>query len=240
MKISAASSSQLPPPLWVQTRWWSVTHWLIAVNVVVYVVDVLSQGLLTYVGAFSAGRALVHFQLWRLITYNFLHASPTHLIFNMISLWAFGPSVELILRPRRYLAFYLLSGLGGVAGYLLLWRLRFLDVTDQTTLVGASACIFGVLVAAATMAPHRIIRLIWPPVELRFRTLASILIGLAVLVIAAHRGNAGGEAAHLGGAVVGYVLIRNMHWFSAVWIAPRRQKFWKPGDPASNFFRPDA
>ena len=144
-----------------------------------------------------------------------------------------------MLRPRRYLAFYLLNGLGGIVGYLLLWRLRFLDVMPYTTLVGASACIFGVLIAAAQMSPHRIVRLIWPPVQLRFRTLAWILIGVAVLQIAARGDNAGGQAAHLGGALVGYVLIRNMHWFSAVGLAPRRRKFWKPGDPNSNFFRSD-
>ena len=107
------------------------------------------------------------------------------------------PSVELILRGRRYLAFYLLCGLGGLAGYLLLRRLRFLDVTRDTPLVGASACIFGVLMAAAHLSPNRIIRLLWPSVEMRFKTLAWILIGLAILVIAARGSNAGGQAAHI-------------------------------------------
>jgi membrane associated rhomboid family serine protease len=154
MRIDGDDRSQPPPPIWAQMRWWSTTYWLIAINVAVYVVDLLSRGLLSQWGQFSADLALFHFQLWRLITYNFLHASPEHLFFNMIALWAFGPPVEVILKRRRYLSFYLICGLGGVAGYLLLWRLQFLDVSRDTELVGASACIFGVIIAAATMSPN--------------------------------------------------------------------------------------
>jgi membrane associated rhomboid family serine protease len=239
MRLADYDGYQTPPPLRGRLLWWTLTHWLIAVNVAVYIFDLLSRGLLSRWGAFSIEEGIFHFQLWRLITYNFLHASPGHLLFNMISLWAFGPSVELTLRRYRYLAFYLFNGLGGVAGYLLLWRLRFLEVTTDSTMVGASACIFGVIMAAAHLSPHRIVRLIWPPVMLRFRTLAWLLIGFAVLVIAARGENAGGQAAHLGGALLGYILIRNLHWFSAIGLAPRRRRFWKPGDRASNFFRSD-
>jgi hypothetical protein len=63
---------------------------------------------------------------------------------------------------------------------------------------------------------------------------------MAVVYIAARVENAGGEAAHLGGADIGYVLILNQNWLSAVGLAPKRHRFWKPGDPASNFFRPQA
>ena len=239
MRLTGNYGEQPPPPLRVRIKWWSITHWLIGVNVAVYVLDLLSAGLLSRWGDFSIELALFHFQLWRIFTSMFLHASPGHLIFNMIALWAFGPPVEVMLRRYRYLAFYLVSGLGGISGYLLLWRLRFLDVTRNTTLVGASACIFGVLVGAAFLSPRRVVQLIWPPVRLRFATLAWILIALAVLRIASRGENAGGEAAHLGGALVGYILIRNLHWFSTVGLSPKRQRFWKPGDPSVNFFRSD-
>jgi membrane associated rhomboid family serine protease len=240
MRMAGDDANLPPPPFLVHVRWWSVTHWLIAINIAVYVADLLSGDRLSEWGAFSINDAIFHFQFWRWITYAFLHASPTHLVFNMIALWAFGPSVEFLLRPKRYLALYLFSGLGGIGGYLLLWRLRFLDVTRDSELIGASACIFGVLMAAARLSPNRIIRLMLSSVQMRFKTLAWVLIGLAILYIAARGENAGGEAAHLGGAVVGYVLICNQHWFSVVGLAPKRRKFWKPGDPQSNFFRPDA
>src|SRR5271170_299372 len=200
-------------PKWPRSmRWWSATQWIIAINVVVFVADLLSGRQLTEYGAFSASAAIFHLQLWRWVTCDFLHADPYHLLFNMLALWAFGPAVELRLRRDRYVAFYLISGLGGILGYLLLWRLNILSTTGDTQLIGASACIFGVLVAAAHLSPQSLIRLMFPPVSLTLRTVAWICIGLAVLEIAYHGENAGGQAAHLGGAAVGYVLIRNVEW----------------------------
>jgi membrane associated rhomboid family serine protease len=115
-----------------------------------------------------------------------------------------------------------------------------LDVTRDTRLVGASACIFGVMMATAHLWPHRVVSFVPFGIKLRLRTLVWGLIALAIIYIAARVDNAGGEAAHLGGAVMGLVLIQNQHWFSVVGLAPKRRRFWKPGDPQSNFFRPDA
>jgi hypothetical protein len=66
------------------------------------------------------------------------------------------------------------------------------------------------------------------------------LIGLAVLETGSHAANAVGEATHLGGAMVGYLPIRNLHWFSAIGLARRRHNFWTPGDPSPNFSCLDA
>ncbi len=229
-----------PPPLRHRLRFWSVTHWLIAANVAVYVLQELSGGRVTAVGTFRIDAGLYGLQLWRWVTTAFLHADPYHLGGNMIALWYFGPPVEFRLGRQRFLTFYLLSGLGGVAGYLLLWRAGLLDVTRSSELLGASGCVFGLVVACAHTSPDRRVRLFFPPVELRFVTLCWVYVGWAVLNVA-HRGpNAGGDAAHLGGAAVGYLLIRNPSWLGALRLGPKRRRFWRPGDPASNFFRPDA
>ncbi len=220
-------------------RWWSLTQWLIAINVSIFVIDWLSSGILTEFGAFSAENGIFRLQIWRWVTCQFLHNDPLHLIFNMWALWIFGPPVEARLRRQSFIAFYLLSGLGGVLGYLFLWRLAILETTRETQLIGASACIFGCLVAAAHFAPNAIIRYVFPPITLRLRTIAWICVGLAIVVIARHGENSGGEAAHLGGAAVGFVLVRNMSWLNVMRIGSRLRRFWKPGDPASNFFRKD-
>jgi membrane associated rhomboid family serine protease len=229
-----------PPPLSRRMRWWSATQWLIAVNVAAFVAQILGGDAVTDHATFSIDAALFGLQLWRWVSSAFVHADPTHLIVNMIALWAFGPTVEARLGKPRFVAFYLLSGLGGVLGYLLLWRTSFLDVTPSTELLGASGCIFGLVAAAAHLSPNRRIRWIFPPVEMRFITVCWIYVGWAVLNVAKHGPNAGGDAAHLGGAAVGFVLVRNLSWFSALRIGPKRHRFWRPGDPASNFFRPDA
>lgn len=69
-----------------------------------------------------------------------------------------------------------------------------------------------------------------------------IYLGLAALMVWTAGVNAGGEAAHLGGAAAGFLLIRNPAWLARVPMfsrGRRRARFWKPGDPAENFFRRD-
>lgn len=161
-------------------------------------------------------------QVWRFIGFQFLHADMTHLIFNMMGLWFFGPVAERYLGSKRYAAFYLLCGICGAAMYLVLnflgtqiamWKptlhIPFLLVNDPTTpLVGASAGVFGVIMAAAFLSPRSMVLLFFV-LPMQLRTLAYGLVGLALVSIFFGTANAGGEAAHLGGAIAGFWLIRN-------------------------------
>jgi membrane associated rhomboid family serine protease len=83
------------------------------------------------------------------------------------------------------------------------------------------------------------VRLLFPPILLRMQTLAWIFIGFAVLAIVAKGANAGGEAAHLGGAFAGWLLASNHHWLNIFDRKHRHRRFWRPGDPAEDFFRRD-
>lgn len=163
-------------------------------------------------------------QVWRFVGFQFLHADLSHLLFNMLGLWFFGPVVERFLGGKRYGAFYLLCGICGAAMYLLLnflgtqfgaWRpgshVPFLLLNDPTTpLMGASAGVFGVVMAAAYLAPHAEV-LLYFVLPMRLRTLAYTLVAVAMGVLFFGGGNAGGEAAHLGGAFAGFWLIRRPH-----------------------------
>src|SRR4051794_6353898 len=116
----------------------SITTWLIVLNFVVFFGDGILHRLLDHPergmdfdgggpfgwllyqmgplerwGYFSTNLAIHHGQVWRFITFQFFHASPTHLIGNMIGLFFFGPVVEAQFGGRRYIAFYLLCGLAG-------------------------------------------------------------------------------------------------------------------------------
>jgi membrane associated rhomboid family serine protease len=217
-------------------RFWSITTWLIAINVAVFVVDVLSGGILSQWGYYSVA-AIRHFQIWRILTFQFLHANIEHIFFNMLALYFFGPLVETWLGRKRFLAFYLLCGISGAGAYVLLWRLGLLIGSAQTPLIGASAGIFGVLIACVYIAPNMSVQLLLPPVTLRMKTLAWIFIGIAVLTILGRGQNAGGEAAHLGGALTGWLLISHHNWLNVFDRQRRGQRFWKPGDSGDNFFR---
>jgi len=94
--------------------------------------------------------------------------------------------------------------------YLLLLLAGILQ-GDHAWLVGASAGIFGVLVAGAMLAPNVTIMLLFPPIPMQLKYMAMILVGWAAYTAFTNGNNAGGQAAHLGGAVVGYALIRYPH-----------------------------
>lgn len=188
---------------------WSLTTWLIVLNVAVFVIDQLMPSRpLRYWGAFSAAAAIYYGQVWRFITFQFLHADVWHLFFNMLSLYYFGPMIEQYLGRARYLAFYLLCGVAGAAMYLGLWRVGVLHSGAATPLVGASAGIFGVLIGAAHVAPNVTVTLMFPPIPMKLKVFALALIGIGAFMIFTNGRNAGGEAAHLGGAALGALLIR--------------------------------
>jgi membrane associated rhomboid family serine protease len=171
------------------------------------------MGPLQRLGYFSIDTAIRHLQLWRVITFQFLHASPSHLVYNMLALLLFGPIVEGHFGPRRYLAFYLSCGVAGALMYVLLWATRLLVYDPAIPMVGASAGIFGVLIGAARFAPDLEVPFILP---MRVATLAYCALAMAVLVVLTRGGNAGGEAGHLGGALWGLLLVHQQHLLNVV------------------------
>ncbi|HUO07460.1 MAG TPA: rhomboid family intramembrane serine protease [Phycisphaerae bacterium] len=228
---------------------WSVTTWLIVLNVAVYIADWLTKArelaahhfpiglaadprLAASIGIarycyFSIDTAFRGHQPWRLITCQFVHAGILHLGMNMIGLWIFGELVERRIGRRRYAFFYLLCGIAGPFMYTALWTLGYLTPIGymphaDTPLVGASAGIFGVMLAAAYLEPGRLIYVYFFEVPLKY--FAWFMVALAAYTVFAHGENAGGQAAHLGGALLGYVLIR--HDSALNLVVKRRGKDW--------------
>jgi len=175
-------------------------------------------------GHFSTS-TLLQGEIWRLITFQFLHAGVAHVVFNMLGLWVFGRITEQgIGSARRYLAFYLICGIFGALMYLLLNLLGIIAATFGYTnipgllpgnatmpLVGASAGVFGVIMAAAYLQPQTQLQLLFPPIPIKIKTLAYGYVCLAIITVLFNWNNAGGEAAHLGGAFAGYFFIRRSH-----------------------------
>jgi membrane associated rhomboid family serine protease len=120
-----------------------VTKTLIGLNAAIYLLTVVQGAGINAPGGQLFGRmllfgpAVAQGDWWRLITAAFLHASLIHIGFNMLALWWFGAPVELYLGRVRFIVLYLVSGLAGSAGALLL--------TPDAVTVGASGAIFGVL-----------------------------------------------------------------------------------------------
>ncbi len=204
-------------------RVWSVNTWLIIINVAVFVLNNVFAVVtadefgvtravhrpLFELGYFSVAQAIFNLQVWRFVTFQFLHHDLNHILYNMLALFFFGPMVEQVLGSRRYILFYLLCGVAGPLMYIVMWALHILVATGTEPMVGASAGIFGVLIAAAFVAPDTTVMLQFL-IPVKLRTLVWLMLGYAVFtVITPHGPNAGGEAAHLGGAAAGWALIKN-------------------------------
>jgi membrane associated rhomboid family serine protease len=144
--------------------------------------------------------ALLLRQPWTLVTYMFLHGGLGHLFFNMLSLFFFGPRLEMRLGSRRFLILYLVSGITG--------GLLHLIFSPQAAVVGASGAVFGVMLGFARYWPRDQI-LIWGvfPVEARW-----MVAGMTVLALffGFQPGGGGGIAhfAHLGGFLGGWVCLK--------------------------------
>jgi len=182
-------------------------------------------------GHFSTAKAFVHFaaggtifglEVWRFVTFQFLHANLTHVLMNMFGLWVFGGMVEQQLGRRRYLAFYLACGVGGAISYLILnflgsqftWSASWIPVLrgdPHTPLVGASAGVFGVIIGCAKIAPNEMVQLMFPPIPMRLKYMAYTYVAIAAGNLLWGGQNAGGDAAHMGGAIAGFFLIRHSH-----------------------------
>lgn len=141
----------------------------------------------------------IQVQPWGVLTYMFLHGGGGHLFFNMIGLFFFGPRLEALLGGRDFLRLYFFSGLGGA---LLSFLFAF-----NSSVVGASGAVFGILLAFAMFFPRERIY-IWGvlPVEARF-----LAIFLAITsIFSGFTGFQSGTAhfAHLGGFVGGWLFLR--------------------------------
>jgi membrane associated rhomboid family serine protease len=144
---------------------------------------------------------------WTLITYFFTHEDIFHILFNMLFLYWFGRLVDEYLGAKRVIALYFLGGIVGGVIYMVIYNLLpFFQPNVQTAqMLGASAAAFSVAVGASTLLPNYTFNLIFlGPIRIKFIALFYIILSLAQTV----GPNAGGNLAHLGGALVGYLFIK--------------------------------
>ncbi|NOS99789.1 MAG: rhomboid family intramembrane serine protease [Phycisphaerales bacterium] len=153
---------------------------------------------------------VLHGQVWRLLTSQYLHGGTTHLFMNMLALYFLGPPLERVWGPRKFFIVYTLAGFLGSLFFMALVMKGWLASAPA---VGASGCILGVLGAAAVLFPHAEVY-VWMLFPMRLRTLAAILAGMYVLNLWQRGENAGGDACHLAGLVFG------------VWFALKGDRWW--------------
>lgn len=208
---------------------------LIIVNVAVFVAQFLFDVLgLDLVNSYLSLPSDLWQLLWQPlspISYQFMHAGPMHLLFNMLWLYWFG---ELFLRyfsRQQLLANYLLGGLSGALLFVLVYALVPQLSQQAAVLVGASAAVTAIGVAVATYKPNfEMPLLLIGPVKLKYLVLVMIALDFFNIQSGV---NVGGHFSHLGGAAFGF-------WFGSAMkrqhditrplrrLFDRIERLWKP------------
>lgn len=185
------------------------------------------------------------FRPHQLITYMFMHGGIAHLFFNMFALYMFGRVLEQVWGPKRFLIYYMVTGVGAGLIQLLVTEIRIMDLASQidpelydiilkegaeirktgqnfvdhnareinnlinTSTVGASGAVFGILLAFGMLFPNVKLMLLIPPIPMKAKYFVAIYGALELyLGIANNPADNVAHFAHLGGMLFGYFLIR--------------------------------
>lgn len=179
----------------------AVKHLLI-INLLVFLAStnpMLQNYLMRFGALWPVGSSF--FEPWQLVTYMFLHASLTHVLFNLFALWIFGQGVENFWGTRRFVIYYFLTGIGAALFHM------WIGAGGAPT-IGASGAVYGILLAFGMMFPNRYILLLFPPIPMKAKYFVAIF-GAIELFSGVMSPNSGiAHFAHLGGMVVGFILIK--------------------------------
>lgn len=209
----------------------NVVEKLIILNILVFILTYLlntASFLFNYDGnvlvdwfALNPSFEQLIFRPWTIVSYGFLHVGFFHILFNLLILYYFGNLFLDFFRSGQFLTYFLLGVVSGGLIYMIAYNYLPALKTQETILVGASAGVTAIVIGIASHIPNY---------ALHFRFLGSIklkyiAIAMVVLdVVQIPAGNAGGHLAHLGGALLGFVLTRYMNhghgiaqWWSNQW-----------------------
>lgn len=196
---------------------------LIIINVVIFLVLAVVYVFST-VSGFESVFTLIHNQFlippkfiefitrpWTLVTYGFAHSLPDifHILFNMLALYWFGKLFIEYLGNDKLIAVYVLGALAGGIVYLIMFNTIpfFQERSSFSGMVGASAAVYAVMVATATLLPNYTFFLLFlGPVRIKYIAFFYIVISFLGSV----GPNAGGNLAHLGGALMGFIYVKQL------------------------------
>jgi membrane associated rhomboid family serine protease len=174
---------------------------LIFICVAIFIVDSVLFPISAFMALYKIGMA--NFKPYQLFTYMFAHGGFGHIFFNMLTLAFMGPALEMVWGFKRFLSFYLITGIGAAVIYVLIEF--FLNPMSAGVMVGASGAIYGMLTAFGMLYPEMEIQLLIPPIPIKAKYLVIVT---GVLTYVMDRSGQVAHFAHLGGAVIGFILIK--------------------------------
>lgn len=179
---------------------------LIIINVLVFVAIKVSPpifGELMPLYNYNSGL----FKPFQIVTNVFTHYSPSHLFFNMLGLFFFGPLVENTIGGKKTLVAFLTGGILSAVIYLVYYSF-IVSSPRNFALLGASGGLYTILTIAAVYYPKQRVQLLFPPIPLKLGLLIAIYIGSDLYFFLSEAGDGVAHLAHLGGAFIGFVLAK--------------------------------
>jgi membrane associated rhomboid family serine protease len=168
-------------------------------------------------GATSKWLLLNEGKIWTLVTYIFVHGDFYHILFNLILIWFLGRILVQLISNKHFVSIFLLSGILGAL-------LHILTTNIDAPLVGASAGGFGILIATAAIIPNQVFNVLLffvIPIRCRIKYLALGFVYVEIAFFLIDRSVGQGvnipmvsgvaHAAHLGGALAGWLYIRSFN-----------------------------
>ena len=143
-----------------------------------------------------------NFAPYQFFTYMFAHGGMMHIFFNMFALASFAPILEHYWGDKKFLSFYMITGVG--AGVLYAVVNYFLFPGAEGIMLGASGALYGILMAFGMVFPNLEIMLLFPPIPLKAKYMVFVIGGLTYFM---DRSGTVAHLAHFGGALVGFGLI---------------------------------
>jgi membrane associated rhomboid family serine protease len=182
--------------------------YLIAANVVVFILTLFSRELTVTLGVMPAD-VIERLRLWQVATYLFVHGDVWHLLFNMLTLWMVGVDLERRWGTKFFTQYYFVTGVGAALTQIALGLMpfAFADRFYYGLVIGASGAVYGLLLAFALYFPHRQFLMFFIfPVQARY--FVMILGGIALLMGVSASGSRVAHFAHLAGIVIGYLYLK--------------------------------
>jgi membrane associated rhomboid family serine protease len=209
---------------------------IVVITVIVFIAQVLGTGAGDPIAELlDFSRAEIEsFQVWRFVTYAFCHRPEvlSHILFNMLGLWFFGPRLEDLMRPREFLAFYLTAAVASSTTWLFIQYLTGVNAS----MYGASGATCAVFMLYAWRYPHDEVRLyflipikIWVAALIYFAfDLHPVLLQLGGAPVPGRTAHAGHLGGMLFGLLYGYADLRLTGWLGRTTPAARRRRWFTP------------
>lgn len=219
-----------------------VCRWLIGLNILFFLLQLIFRTVDDQIGPVTRWltldtNAVFHGEVWRLLTYAFLHDPGNfwHILFNMLFLWWFGTDLEVIYGPREFLGFYLVSAvLGGVT-----FQAWAMARNEPMSCLGASGAVTAVLVLCACHFPQRMI-LIMLLIPVPIWLFAIFNVAQDMFSLLNERNDFRSPVAsivHLAGAAFGFVYYMQQ-WRVLGWWPDLKTRWKRRGRPKLRVYQP--